>query len=64
MMDKVDPPTIPDGYGISIAFSCLLDVIKAVQLVIDGEALRLDKHPDERDGELTRDNVPPFHSFL
>ncbi|KAJ8683120.1 hypothetical protein QAD02_018912 [Eretmocerus hayati] len=36
MLDKVDPPQIPDGYGISIAYACLLDIIRSISLAIMG----------------------------
>ncbi|XP_014237162.1 protein MON2 homolog isoform X1 [Trichogramma pretiosum] len=36
MLDKVDPPQIPDGYGISIAYACLLDIIRSIALAIQG----------------------------
>ena len=35
MLDKVDPPPVPDGYAISTAFLCLLDVVRSVQTLID-----------------------------
>ncbi|XP_064632193.1 protein MON2 homolog isoform X2 [Lineus longissimus] len=37
MMDKVEPPPIPEGYGISISFSCLLGVIKGVHQIVEGD---------------------------
>ncbi|XP_039310634.1 protein MON2 homolog isoform X8 [Solenopsis invicta] len=36
MLDKVDPPQIPIGYGISIAYACLLDIIRSIALAING----------------------------
>lgn len=36
MLDKVEPPQIPDGYGISIAYACLLDIIRSIALAITG----------------------------
>lgn len=38
MLEKIDSPLIPDGYGVSLAFYCLLDVVKSVQLLIEGES--------------------------
>ncbi len=32
MMDKVDPPGIPDGYSLSLAFLAMLDVTRCVQV--------------------------------
>lgn len=37
MMDKVEPPSIPDGYGISIAYACLLDIIRSISLLVATE---------------------------
>ena len=36
MVDKIDPPHIPDGYGLSFAVLCMLDVVKCVQILIEG----------------------------
>lgn len=36
MLDKVEPPQIPDGYGISIAYACLLDIIRSIAMAITG----------------------------
>ncbi|KAK0079107.1 hypothetical protein PV326_008920 [Microctonus aethiopoides] len=36
MLDKIEPPQIPDGYGISIAYACLLDIIISISLAIVG----------------------------
>lgn len=34
MMDKVEPPVIPDGYGISVAYACLLDIIRSISMLV------------------------------
>lgn len=34
ILDKIEPPTIPDGYGISIAYASLLEIIRSLQLTI------------------------------
>ncbi|XP_063995099.1 protein MON2 homolog [Diachasmimorpha longicaudata] len=36
MLDKIEPPQIPDGYGISIAYACLLDIIGSISFGILG----------------------------
>jgi hypothetical protein len=36
MLDRIEPPAIPDGYGISVAYACLLDIIHSVSSAIDG----------------------------
>ncbi|KAL4226466.1 hypothetical protein ACF0H5_014449 [Mactra antiquata] len=37
MLDKVDPPTVPDGYGLSVGFYCLVESVRTIQLVVEGE---------------------------
>lgn len=37
MLDKIEPPTVTDGYGISIAYACLMEIIRSLQLTITGE---------------------------
>lgn len=36
MLEKGDPPAIPDGYGISVAYACLLEIIRSISITIDG----------------------------
>lgn len=36
MLDKVEPPTIPDGFGISVAYACLLEIVRSISLAILG----------------------------
>lgn len=33
-MDRLEAPGVPDGYGISVAYSCLLDVISSIGSII------------------------------
>ncbi|XP_012587881.1 PREDICTED: protein MON2 homolog isoform X1 [Condylura cristata] len=37
MLDKVEPPTIPEGYAMSVAFHCLLDLVRGITALIEGE---------------------------
>lgn len=32
----MEPPTIPDGYGISVAYGSLLDIVRSISLAIQG----------------------------
>ncbi|XP_074659312.1 protein MON2 homolog [Tubulanus polymorphus] len=48
MIDKTEPPVISEGYGISVAFACLLDVIRAVQQIVDSVAVTTKAKPTER----------------
>jgi len=34
MMDKVEPPAVADGYGLSVAFVCMLDIVKSIQSLL------------------------------
>lgn len=37
MLDKTDPPTVPDGYGLSVGFYCLVEAVRTIQLLVEGE---------------------------
>lgn len=39
MLEKSEPPSIPDGYGISIAYACLLDIVRSISLAINGPSI-------------------------
>lgn len=55
MLDKIEPPQIPDGYGISIAYACLLDIIRSISLAIFGpkeEGLNGDYSPSLENRQL------------
>jgi hypothetical protein len=45
MLDKIDPPSIPDGYGISVAYACLLDIIRSIALTIEGDPPSTSEQP-------------------
>lgn len=44
MLDKMEPPAIPDGYGISIAYACLLDIVRSISLAIEGPSTVTFRH--------------------
>ena len=52
MLEKSDPPPIPDGYAMSVSFACLLDVTKSVSSVVtlglEGEERRVDREERQR----------------
>lgn len=59
MLEKIEPPVIPEGYGISIAYACLLDIIRSLSLTIEGPTQPVDgsapivkKEPTEDDHRL------------
>ncbi|KAK1169177.1 hypothetical protein AOXY_G10128 [Acipenser oxyrinchus oxyrinchus] len=37
MLDKVEPPSIPEGYAMSVAFSCLLDLVRGITSMLEKE---------------------------
>ncbi|XP_043944224.1 protein MON2 homolog [Protopterus annectens] len=37
MLDKVEPPSIPEGYAMSVAFTCLLDLVRGITTMIEEE---------------------------
>ncbi|XP_055644206.1 protein MON2 homolog [Toxorhynchites rutilus septentrionalis] len=45
MLDKMEPPVIPDGYGISVAYACLLDIVRSISLSIQGPSQLGDENP-------------------
>ncbi|XP_077194777.1 protein MON2 homolog isoform X1 [Paroedura picta] len=48
MLDKVEPPTIPEGYAMSVAFHCLLDLVRGITNMIEEEFGQV-----ETDSEIT-----------
>lgn len=46
MLDKTEPPSIPDGYGISVAYACLLDIIRSIALTIEGASPSGNEQPE------------------
>lgn len=50
MLDKTDPPSIQDGYCMSVAYACLLDVIRSISLVVQNTPIG-----------ITSDSIPPLN---
>ena len=52
MTDRQEPPPLPEGYGVSLAFSCLLDIIRSISLIIDHDKTNnVVTEPEEPVGE-------------
>jgi len=51
MTDRLEPPAMADGYGVSLAYGCLLDVVRSVSLVIDTDP------PTSKDSEVPLETV-------
>jgi len=57
VLDKVDAPGIPDGYGLSLAFMAMLDVVRSVQTLVE-ENLALEKAKTETTDKTEADSEP------
>lgn len=52
-MDKIEPPVIPDGYGISVAYACLLDIIRSISMLVEVQGTgEVDTEEAEKDHRL------------
>ncbi|KAB0801130.1 hypothetical protein PPYR_05484 [Photinus pyralis] len=55
VLDKIEPPLIPDGYGISIAYACLLEIIRSLHITIvpqqttDGQTVTFVSNEKDKD---------------
>lgn len=36
MLDRTEAPQVQDGYGISVAFACLIEVVRSIALTVGG----------------------------
>lgn len=36
MLDRTEAPQIQEGYGISVAFACLIEVVRSIALIVGG----------------------------
>lgn len=60
MLDKIEPPLITDGYGISIAYACLLEIIYSLHTTIVPQ-----QHSDDSgSSESTSDSNNDLHCQL
>ena len=55
MTERMEPPVMLEGYGVSLAYNCLLDVVRSVSLVIDTE---------EREADTADTNLDTVRSQL
>lgn len=56
-MDKVEPPAVADGYGLSIAFLCMLDIVKSIQSLVQPVADTTTSSASAPDVPLTKPTV-------
>lgn len=36
MLDRSEAPVIQDGYGISVAYACLMEIIRSIAISVEG----------------------------
>ncbi|XP_056596097.1 protein MON2 homolog isoform X2 [Triplophysa dalaica] len=51
MLDKVEPPSIPEGYAMSVAFSALLDLVRGITAMIESALAVENQVAPVREGE-------------
>nr|XP_014346741.1 PREDICTED: protein MON2 homolog isoform X2 [Latimeria chalumnae] len=61
MLDKIEPPSIPDGYAMSVAFSCLLDLVRGITTMIEGELGQVEAAGQTTQGKKTLQKQPSDH---
>lgn len=54
MLDKVEPPSIPEGYAMSVAFSALLDLVRSITSIIEKELAKEEEEAAAREEEALR----------
>ncbi|XP_046890871.1 protein MON2 homolog isoform X2 [Hypomesus transpacificus] len=57
MLDKVEPPSIPEGYAMSVAFGALLDLVRGITSMIERELAKEEAELAER-----RENQPDLEA--
>lgn len=60
MLDKVEPPSIPEGYAMSVAFSALLDLVRGITTMIERDLVSEEEAAAEfREAHRDREWQPP-----
>lgn len=54
-LEKLDVPAIPDGYGLTTAYHCLLEVVRCISQLIDGNSSSLETVITGANGKPTID---------
>lgn len=37
MLDRTEAPSIQEGYGISVAYACLVEIIRSIAITLEGD---------------------------
>lgn len=59
MLDKIEPPVVPDGYGISVAYACLMEIIRSLQITINPQ-----QQPDAEPSPPPKENSKELNCQL
>ena len=43
-LDKLEVPNVPDGYGLSTAYHCMIEMVRSIVLLVEGSTDRLDSN--------------------
>lgn len=57
MLDKNDAPSIPDGYGISVAYACLLDVVHSISLCMNNKSQKEEGKKENNETDKNEKNL-------
>ncbi|XP_049881621.1 protein MON2 homolog isoform X2 [Pectinophora gossypiella] len=58
MLDRTEAPTIQDGYGISVAYACLMEIIRSIAITVEGnEYFRLQELYEDTQNEREEKEV-------
>lgn len=36
MLDRTEAPQVQDGYGISVAYACIIEIVRSIALIVGG----------------------------
>lgn len=60
MLEKLDAPLIPDGYGVSLGYQCLLDIVQSICAIIQNTPLAPGADSKPANSEESRsDSIKP-----
>lgn len=59
MLDKLEPPVVPDGYGISVAYACLMEIIRSLQIMVNPQ-----QQPDAEAAPPSKENSKELNCQL
>lgn len=58
MLDKIEQPVIPDGYGVSVAFHSLLEIVTSVRILVLGDVEEKGQGQEQAKGHSQAPQAP------